>query len=118
MRTVNTYNQIQMKTIHFSKTWGRCVFGTVFVTVIMTFGLYFTMFAHPPTEDILANNRRSRNLAEASRNGLKEEDFYVYFDGDEPSVRQYSQAKWDLWIQVNGHVDIGDVYLETCGEFI
>ncbi len=86
------------------------------MTLIMTVGLYFTMFAHPPTEDILANNRRSRNLAEASRNGLKEEDFYVYFDGDEPSVRQYSQAKWDLWIQVNGHVDIGDVYLETCGK--
>ncbi len=47
--------------------------------------------------------------------GLREEDFYIYFDGEEPDPILLSQAKWDLWIKVNDHVDIGDVYLNSCG---
>ena len=81
--------------------------------------VYFTWFVHAPPEDILAANRKSRSLSRMGGRGvkrLKEEDYYIYFDGDAPDAIAMSQAKWDLWIKVNDYVDVGDVYLNSCGE--
>ena len=80
--------------------------------------VYFTWFVRPPTEDILAANRKSRSLSQAGRDikGLREEDFYIYYDGKAPDDIKMSQAKWDLWIKVNDYVDIGEVYLNACSE--
>lgn len=101
------------------KMWVRCVLGTVMLMIVGGTYIYFTMFVHAPTEDILEANRKSRSLSQIGGgrfNGLKEEDFYIYFDGDAPDPIVLSQAKWDLWIKVNDHVDVGDMYLNSCGE--
>ena len=98
------------------KMWVRCVILTImFMTVGSTY-IYLTWFVHAPAEDILAANRKSRSLSQIERGGLQEDDFYIYFEGDAPDPIILSQAKWDLWIKVNDHVDIGDVYLNSCGE--
>lgn len=103
--------------IPMPKMWVRCVVGTIFLSVIGGTFLYFTLLSHAPVEDILEANRKGRNLAAAGRfEGLKEEDFYIYFDGENPDPSILSQAKWDLWIKVNDHVDIGNVYLDSCGK--
>ena len=76
--------------------------------------VYFRWFDKPPTEDILAANRKSRSLSRDIK-GLQEEDLYIYHDGEAPDPIKLSQAKWDLWIKINDHVDVGDVYLNSCG---
>ena len=98
------------------KMWVRCVLGSLLFMLVGITYLYFTYFVHAPMEDILAANRKSRGLSGLGAKGLKEEEFYIYFDGEAPDPIVLSQAKWDLWIKVNDYVDVGDVYLNSCGK--
>ena len=99
------------------KMWVRCVLGTFMILAVTCTYVYFTWFDKPPTEDILAANRKSRSLPGRDIKGLREEDFYIYYDGEAPDPIKLSQAKWDLWIKINDYVDVGDVYLNSCGEY-
>ncbi len=41
------------------RMWVRCLVGALLVMFVGCVYIYFTMFVHAPTEDILAANRKS-----------------------------------------------------------
>ena len=90
-----------------AKMVSRCVVVGVTTLIFMCSAVYLVCFNKPPPEVTLQTNKQKRAL-ESSRDLVEK-------DVNKMTPMEFSRAKWNAWVDVNGLVSIGEVY-DGCGE--